>query len=294
MTASGGRMRERSGGRTPTGVIRPEGPRALRVHKIIAEAGLASRREAEQWLRAGRITVNGRVVTRPGTCVDPRTDHIRIDGKLLGAPVAKAYYAFHKPLGVVSTMKDERERASVADFLNGPQRRHGIFPIGRLDYNSSGLLLLTNDGALAHRIMHPQYRIKKVYLVKLSGLPSEGQLDRLRHGIRLSDGQAGAAEVRVLRKLKQKAWLEVSIREGRYREIRRMMEAIGQRVERLVRARIGPISLGGLALGKIRPLSFEEVREMQRLVGLVGAGRRRRSKDELKRGLAPVHLPREN
>lgn len=257
-----------------------------RLQKIIAEAGLASRREAEQWILDGRVTVNGRVITRLGTSADPETDHVRVDGKLLHGPAERAYYAFHKPPAVLSTMKDEKGRTAVVDFLEGPQRRQGVFSIGRLDYNSSGLLLLTNDGALAHRVMHPRYRVKKVYAVKLSSLPTEEQLDRLRHGVRLSDGPAGPAEVRVVRRLKQKAWLEVAVREGRYREVRRMMEAIGHRVERLVRIRIGGIALGELPPGKMRPLAIEQVRQIRRLVGLDGPGGRSRSDSENRRAAA--------
>lgn len=266
---SDGRRKGR-GGSNPA--MRPQ-----RLQKIIAEAGLASRREAEQWILDGRVTVNGRVITRLGTSADPETDHVRVDGKLLHGPAERAYYAFHKPPGVVSTMKDEKGRTAVVDFLEGPQRRQGVFSIGRLDYNSSGLLLLTNDGPLAHRVMHPRYQVRKVYAVKLSSLPSEEQLDRLRRGVRLSDGPAGPAAVRVTRRLKQKVWLEVAVREGRYREVRRMMEAIGHKVERLVRIRIGAIALGDLPPGGMRPLATEQVREIRRLVGLGGPGGRSRS-----------------
>ena len=252
----------------------------LRLQKIIAGAGLASRREAEQWILAGRVTVNGHVVTRLGSCSTPEKDQIRVDGRLIGAPVAKAYYAFHKPAGVVTTMKDAEGRSAVSDFLEGLHRRQKVFPVGRLDYNSSGLLLLTNDGELAHRLMHPRFRVKKVYWVKLSSLPSAEQLARLRRGVRLSDGPTYPAQVRVLRKLKQKAWLEVVLYEGRYREVRRMMDAIGHTVERLMRSSMGPIALDRLPPGEIRPLSEREVLTLQRLVGLVQRKGRVRSRQE--------------
>lgn len=242
--------------------------RTQRLQKIIALAGLASRREAEQWIVEGRVTVNGRVATRLGTSADPESDHICVDGRLLRPPAKKVCYAFHKPLGVVSTMRDERGRPAITDFLNAHQRRQGVFPIGRLDYNSSGLLLVTNDGSMAHRLMHPRFNVSKVYAVKLSSLPTEEQLARLRSGIRLSDGPTRPADVRVTRRLKQKAWVEVTVREGRYREIRRMMDAVGLSVERLVRIRIGAITLGDLGPGHMRLLSTDEVQAIQRLVGL--------------------------
>jgi len=264
----------------------PENSRAPRLQKLIAGAGLASRREAEQWILAGRITVNGRVVTQLGSCANPDSDDIRVDGRLIGGPVVKAYYAFHKPSGVVTTMKDEEGRPAVADFLNRSHRKQKVVPVGRLDYNSSGLLLLTNDGQLAYRLTHPRFRVKKVYLVKLSGLPSEEQLARLRHGIRLSDGPTCAAEIRVLRKLRQKAWVEVILQEGRHREVRRMMEAVGHTVERLVRSCMGPIALGTLPRGEIRPLSAKEVLALQRFAGLADAAPRARSRSNQKRTAA--------
>jgi len=258
--------------------LRSKTSSVIRLQKIMAGAGLASRREAEQWILAGRVSVNGRLVTQVGSCADPESDQIRVDGRLIGAPVARAYHAFHKPTGVVTTMKDEEGRSAIADFLTGPLKKQKVFPVGRLDYNSSGLLLLTNDGELAYRLTHPRFRVKKVYWVKLSSPPSAEQLARLRSGVRLSDGPTGPAEVRVLRRLRQKAWVEVVMYEGRYREVRRMMEGVGQMVERLVRSAMGPLALGTLPLGEIRPLSEKEVIALQRLVGLTGSETRSRSK----------------
>lgn len=282
MSGSSTRVESSSGSRS-------RAPSAPRLQKIIAGAGLASRREAEQWILAGRITVNGQLVTQLGSCADPQTDQIRVDGRLVGAPVAKAYYAFHKPTGVVTTMKDEAGRSAIKDFLNASLRKQKVFPVGRLDYNSSGLLLLTNDGELAFRLTHPRFRVKKVYAVKLSSLPSEEQLARLRQGIRLSDGPTGPVEVRVLRRLRQKAWVEVVVYEGRYREVRRMMEAVGHTVERLVRSCMGPLALGTLALGEIRPLAEKEVLALQRLVGLVVSQRRPHSRSKKESGV--LHQP---
>ena len=152
----------------------------------------------------------------------------------------------------------------MGEWLERLGRKGRLFPVGRLDFNSSGVLILTNDGALAQRLMHPRYQLAKVYRVKVSGHPSERDLDRLRHGIKLEDGLSAPAQVRVLKRLTQKSWIEIEIREGRYREVRRMFEALGASVEKLVRIRLGPISLGDLPPGAMRPLSSAEFSSLER------------------------------
>lgn len=239
-----------------------------RLQRIIAHAGLASRRQAEQWILEGRITVNGRRVRELGTRADAARDSIRVNGRELPLAASRVYLAFHKPAGVITTMRDTEGRPSVADYLRAGGQPPGVVPAGRLDYATSGLLLLTNDGDLAHRLTHPRYGVRKTYEVKLSGAPSEAQLERLRRGVKLDDGKTAPAEVRVLRRLKQKVWLAVELREGRYREIRRMVEAVGHTVERLVRSRFGPIALGHLGRGEIRPLTEAEVNRLKREVAL--------------------------
>ena len=239
-----------------------------RLQRIIAHAGLASRREAEQWILEGRITVNGQRVRELGTRADAARDSIRVDGRVLRPAASRVCLAFHKPVGVITTMHDTEDRPSVADYLRAGGHPPGVVPAGRLDYSTSGLLLLTNDGDLAHRLTHPRYGVSKTYEVKLSGMPSEAQLDRLRRGVKLEDGVTAPADVKLLRRLKQKVWLSVELREGRNREIRRMMEVAGQTVERLVRSHFGPIALGQLPRGEIRPLTEAEEKRLRRAVAL--------------------------
>ena len=239
-----------------------------RLQRIIAHAGLASRRQAEQWILDGRITVNGRRVRELGTRADAARDSIRVDGRAVRPAASRAYLAFHKPAGVITTMRDTEGRPSVADYLRAGGHPSGVVPAGRLDYGTSGLLLLTNDGDLAYRLTHPRYGVRKTYEVKLSGMPSETQLERLRRGVRLEDGVTAPADVRVLRRLKQKVWIEVELHEGRYREIRRMLEAVGHTVERLARSRFGPVALGQLGRGEMRPLTAAEVTRLKRSVDL--------------------------
>jgi 23S rRNA pseudouridine2605 synthase len=238
-----------------------------RLQKILARAGLASRREAEKWIQEGRVTVNGVVVRKLGSQADPARDKIKVDGKLISQPSPR-YFLFHKPAGLLTTMRDPQGRPTLGDWLEALGRKRGIFPVGRLDFNSSGLLLLTNDGELAQRLSHPRYGIAKSYRVKISGCPSESELDRLQSGIRLEDGWSAPARVRLVKALRKKAWLEVEIHEGRYREVRRMFEALGYFVEKLERIRLGPLRLGSLAPGEIRSLSPAEIAALKRAAGL--------------------------
>jgi 23S rRNA pseudouridine2605 synthase len=239
-----------------------------RLQKILAQAGLASRREAEQWILDGRVSVNGVIVRKLGTQADPGKDSIRVDGKRIRPAAAPLYFALHKPPGFITSIKDPRGRPDLTQFLNSLGANKRVFPVGRLDFNSAGLLLLTNDGELAQRLTHPRFGVKKRYRVKLSACPTELDLARLRRGIRLEDGMTAPAEVRVVERLKKNAWLEIDIHEGRNREVRRMFDALGYFVEKLIRIRVGPISLGALAPGEIRPLFAREVDALKRGVGL--------------------------
>ena len=239
-----------------------------RLQKILAQAGLASRREAERWILDGRITVNGVVVRQLGSQADPHKDSIRVDGKRIRPLATALYFALHKPPGVITSIKDPRGRPDLTPFLESLGSKKRVFPVGRLDFNSAGLLLLTNDGELAQRLSHPRFGVKKRYRVKLSACPTEIELARLRKGIRLEDGMTAPAQVRVLERLKKNAWLEIEIHEGRNRQVRRMFDALGYFVEKLVRVRVGPISLGTLAPGELRPLFSREVEALKRAVGL--------------------------
>jgi len=235
-----------------------------RLQKILARAGVASRRAAETLIRAGRVTVNGRVVGELGTKADPSVDDVRLDGERVRAQRFR-YLLLHKPIGVVTTLDDPERRATVRDFL--PKGFDRVYPVGRLDYHSSGLLLLTNDGELAARLLHPRYRIPRTYRVKILGRLSPEGLGRLRRGVKLDDGMTGPAEIDVERRLEGKTWLRITIREGKRREIRRMCEALGYRVDRLTRIRFGPIELGRLPAGQWRPLEAPEVEALRAAVG---------------------------
>jgi 23S rRNA pseudouridine2605 synthase len=238
-----------------------------RLQKILARAGLASRREAERWILEGRITVNGTVVRKLGSQADPAKDSIKVDGKRVKPAAPPLYYAFHKPPGIITTLNDPERRPDLTPYLARLGEKRRVFPVGRLDYNTAGVLLLTNDGELALRLTHPRFGVKKIYRVKLSACPTEEDLAHLRKGIRLDDGMTAPARVRIVEKLKKNAWVEIELHEGRRREVRRMFEALGYFVEKLIRIRFGPISLGALAPGTLRPLSQIEVQSLKRAVG---------------------------
>ena len=209
------------------------------------------------------MKVNGETITRLGTTADPRNDHILVDGRPLSFPRAPVYILLHKPVGVVCTLKDPEGRPTVRDLLKSVRTR--VFPVGRLDYDSSGLLLLTNDGELTERLLHPRYQIPRTYYAKVLATPPPEALQALRKGVQLEDGTITApAEVSILRITYKKAWLEISLREGRNREIRRMCEAIGHRVEKLIRVRFGPLLLSNLPIGSYRSLTAEEVQALKR------------------------------
>jgi pseudouridine synthase len=239
-----------------------------RLQKIISRAGLASRREAEQWIVEGRVTVNGAVIRKLGTQADATKDAIKVDGKRVNPAPAPLYLALHKPPGVITSMKDPQGRPDLTPYLEHMGRRRRVFAVGRLDYNSSGLLILTNNGALAQRLAHPRFGTKKTYHVKLSACPTDTDLARLRKGIPLEDGISAPARVRVIARLKKNAWVEIEIHEGRNREVRRMFDALGYFVEKLIRVRIGPVSLGSLPAGALRKLSPAEVKAIKISVGL--------------------------
>ena len=239
-----------------------------RLQKILARAGLASRREAERWILEGRVSVNGAVVRKLGSQADPAKDSIKVDCKRIKPVAAPLYFAFHKPPGIITTLHDPQGRPDLTPFLEPLGSKRRVFPVGRLDFNSSGLLLLTNDGELAQRLTHPRFGVKKLYRVKLSACPTENELALLRKGIRLEDGMTASARVRVLQKLRKNAWVEIEIHEGRNREVRRMFAALGYLIEKLIRMGVGSVSLGALTPGAIRPLSPAEIRALRNAVGL--------------------------
>lgn len=230
-----------------------------RLQKILAQAGVASRRDAEKLILAGRVKVNGKVVRELGTKADASRDRLFVDDK----PVEleeKTYYMFYKPRGVVTTMKDPEGRKCIADFVGEMAER--LYPVGRLDYNTQGLLLLTNDGDLAQRMTHPSYEIRKTYQVRVPGIVPEEKLDALRMGVMLEDGITAPATVNLLGYNHDKNITEfnITIHEGRNRQVRRMCDVIGFPVRDLKRIKMGPLSLKNLGKGKIRPLEEEEIK----------------------------------
>jgi len=235
-----------------------------RLQKVLAHAGISSRRAAERLILEGRVTVNGAVVVELGTKVDPAIDAIKVDGKRVGAPPSgRTYLALNKPRGVVTTMSDPEGRPTVKDYLRGVKAR--VYPVGRLDYASEGLLLLTDDGTLARDLMHPSRGVEKTYLVKVKDRPDPDTLSRLRRGIPLDGKRTGPARARMVGH-DDNAWIEITIGEGRNRQVRRMFQAVGHPVQRLRRMRYGGVLLGSLPTGQIRVLSDAEVAGLRRAV----------------------------
>jgi 23S rRNA pseudouridine2605 synthase len=222
----------------------------MRLVKYLAHAGVASRRAAEELIAAGKVRVSGEIVTDPARDVDEGSE-VEVDGRRV-APEPREVWAVNKPLGVVSTAREPGRRRAVTELVDSKRR---LYPVGRLDADSTGLILLTNDGELANRLTHPRYGVPKTYLVELARPPSEGDLDRLRKGVRLEDGPTGPAEVERLAERQ----IEITIREGRKRQVRRMAEAVGNEVEELARIRIGSLDVGDLRRGEARRLERREI-----------------------------------
>ena len=239
-----------------------------RLQKVMARAGVASRRKSEELIRQGRVAVNGRVVRKLGVRVDPARDTITVDGQPIQVRPQHTYIVLHKPRGFITTVHDPWGRPTVLDLVQVDAR---VYPVGRLDADSEGLVLLTDDGELAHRLTHPRFEHEKEYHVRVAGRPSERVLERLRTGVRLEDGVTAPAQVEVLRYEAGDTWLRMILHEGRKRQIRRMAEAVGHPVKRLIRVRMGPIRLGNLAPGRWRHLTRHEIEELERAVG-VGLG----------------------
>lgn len=235
----------------------------MRLQKFLSRAGVASRRAAEAMIREGRVRVNGQVVTELGTRVDPETDRVEVDGR----PVALArpvWLALHKPRGYVSTRSDPQGRPTIYDLV--PERYRGLFHVGRLDVDSEGLLLLTNQGDVANRLLHPRHGVERVYEAIVEGHLDEADVQRLLDGVELEDGIARAAAVKRRRAARSGCdRVRITMREGRKREVRRMFRALGHPVRRLIRLRYGPVRLAGLAPGRWRRLTPEEVRALEAL-----------------------------
>jgi len=231
-----------------------------RLQKIIAAAGLCSRRKAEEWISAGRVTVNGQVAEL-GSKADIECDQVAIDGRPLPRAEKKVSLLLNKPVGYVTTASDPEGRRTVLDLLPAGSPR--MFPVGRLDYNTEGLLLLTNDGELAQHLSHPRHKVVKTYLARVRGVISEEIRRRLEQGVELDDGMTAPAKVKAGRSSGQHGWLEISIHEGRNRQVRRMCEAVGLSVSRLKRIRVGFLELDDLPTGQTRLLSPGELKRLK-------------------------------
>jgi len=234
-----------------------------RIQKILSAAGVASRRAAEEIILEGRVRVNGKVVSELGTKADPDRDHIKVDGKLINPKQPKAYIMLNKPAGFVTTMSDPEGRPIVANLLKGVRVR--VYPVGRLDYDTEGLLLLTNDGDLAHLVTHPKHELPKTYLVKVKGFLEDRHIEMLEQGVFLKDGKTAPARVRKLRKEEANSWVEITIHEGRKRQVRRMIDHTGHSVIKLKRTKVGTLSLGDLPVGMFRHLTLDEVQGLRQM-----------------------------
>jgi 23S rRNA pseudouridine2605 synthase len=227
-----------------------------RLQKVLARAGIGSRRHCEELIADGRVSVNGEVAEL-GSRADVDVDRIEVDGVAVGVRPDLVHYLLNKPAGVVTTAADPQGRRTVIDLVPTEPR---VFPVGRLDYDTEGLLLLTNDGELANQLTHPSHGVEKEYVAVVDGAPTRGELRRLREGVELEDGVTAPAKVAAI----EPSVLRITIHEGRNRQVRRMCEAVGHPVVRLVRTRIGPITDRGLKPGEWRPLTVDEVRALER------------------------------
>ncbi|KAA5807672.1 pseudouridine synthase [Thermoanaerobacterium thermosaccharolyticum] len=233
-----------------------------RLQKYLAECGIASRRKCEQLILDGKIKVNGTVIKNLGIKIDPDKDIVEYDGRVVAKVQHNIYIMLNKPTGFITTVKDQFGRPSVLDIIKIKDR---IYPVGRLDCDTSGLLLLTNDGDIANKLMHPKHEIDKVYIAKIRGIPDDKDLDRFRNGLLLDNRLTAKAKIEILKKINNDALVKIVIHEGRNRQIRRMCELIGHPVMTLKRIKIGDLELGNLKVGQWRYLNGEEVQYLKNL-----------------------------
>lgn len=243
-------------------------PTGIRLQKVLAQAGVASRRAAEEMIADGRVEVNGELVIEQGRRVDPETDVIRVDGSRIPAPRRHVYLVLNKPRGVISTMEDPEGRPTLLEFL--PRNVPRVFHVGRLDGETSGVLLLTNDGELAQRLSHPKYEVSKTYLADVAGLMENHAIKRLEKGVTLEDGFVKADKVKLVSRHPNAdhTLIQVTLHSGANRIVRRMMDAVGHPVNQLSRVSFGPIRLGGLKVGETRELTREELGSLMDAAGM--------------------------
>lgn len=235
----------------------------IRLQKLLAQSGVASRRKCEELILAGEVEVDGEVVTRLGTKVDPRVAVVRVSGRRLPPISPHVYLVLNKPRGVVSTMADPQGRRTLSDVIADSAPQHGrLFHVGRLDTDTSGLLLLTNDGDFAHRMAHPSFEVDKTYVAEVDGVVTRATLQQLRDGVTLEDGPVAVSDVKVMTQGAGRAIVELVIHEGRNRIVRRLLDHVGHPVRRLTRVAIGPVSIGQLRSGAVRDLTLDELGDL--------------------------------
>jgi 23S rRNA pseudouridine2605 synthase len=238
----------------------------VRLQKLLAQSGVASRRKCEELMLAGEVTVDDEVVTRLGTKVDPRTARVRVRGRRLPPITDHVYLVLNKPRGVVSTMSDPEGRPTLSDFVEDRPER--LFHVGRLDTDTEGLILLTNDGDFAHRMAHPSYEVDKTYVAEVEGVVSRGTLKQLLDGVTLEDGPVQVTAAKVRSSHGERSLVELVIHEGRNRIVRRLLDHVGHPVRRLTRTQIGPVRLAGLSQGRLRELDEKEIGTLLDAAGL--------------------------
>jgi len=248
----------------------------VRLQKIIAGSGITSRRKAEDFIRNGLVTVNGETVMTLGTKVDPLHDHIKVNGRHLKAQPPDMFVMLNKPIGYLSTLHDPAGRPTIKQLMPKPSLR--LFPVGRLDGDSEGLLLLTNNGDIAQACLHPTHHVPKTYLVKVKGVLEDLEVQQLRRGVALEDGQTAPAKVKKAGKAQANSWIELTIHEGRKHQVKRMFDHIGHPVIRLKRIQFGPLNLGKLLPGKTRYLTDKEANDLRHLLALSGTPSRPKPK----------------
>jgi len=253
---------------------------AERLQKILAHAGVASRRKAEELIEAGHVSVNGKVVRELGSKADIAEDVIQVDGRTIRETQDKVYYVLYKPAGCVTTLSDPENRPTIKTYLEDIPER--VYPVGRLDYDVEGALIVTNDGDLAYSMMHPKFGVRRTYLAKVHGVPTPAQIERLLGGVRLEDGRARALEAEVHSRTPKNTWVRVVVAEGRQHLVKRLMEAVGAPVQKLHRADYGGIGVAGMRPGETRELTRAEVQLLRSQAG---------KKAEAKEGRRPVALP---
>src|SRR5438132_8908110 len=236
-----------------------------RLQKILAHAGVASRRKSEELIEAGRVTVNGKVVRELGSKADLNQDLVQVDGRTIREEQDKVYYVLYKPAGTVTTLSDPEGRLTITTYLQHVPER--VYPVGRLDYDVEGALIVTNDGDLAFSMMHPRFGVRRTYLAKVHGVPTREQIERLRSGVRLEDGRARALEAEIQSRTPKNTWVRVVVAEGRQHLVKRLMEAVGAPVQKLFRADYGGIAVAGMRPGEVRQLTRAEVERLQSQAG---------------------------